>query len=89
MRGEERGGEVERWRGGEGGYTRYTAEKARSRAWTDSKLLAWGIPGAVPVALVRDSSGRGDRAGRRGMRGGLWDASFRFGGGGWVDGAGG
>ena len=28
------------------------------------------------MALVRDSSKRGDRAGRRGMRGELWDASF-------------
>ena len=74
---------------GGGKHTRYTAEKARSRAWTDSKMPAWGTRDAVPMAPGRRASGRGDRAGRRGRRGELWDASFWFGGGACVGGAGG
>ena len=61
-------------------HTRYTVEKARSPAWTDSKLPAWGTRGAAPrdglLAPVRKSSGREGRAGRPGRRGELRDASL-------------
>ena len=63
-------------------HTKYTAEKARSPAWTDSKLPAWGTPGVslshavLSLALTPNLHEQKGKVKRRGMRKEYWDAFF-------------